>query len=136
MSQDAYARAGVSQSAADAAVAALVTELSRIDPGRPSRQVLRSGHYANVIRLDERVGIALSTDGVGTKLLLAERLGRWDTVGIDCVAMNVNDLICVGAEPLAMLDYIAVPRAEPETLAAVGAGLRRGAELGGVEIPG
>jgi phosphoribosylformylglycinamidine cyclo-ligase len=136
MSEEAYARAGVSQSAADAAVAALVGELDRLDLGRPSRQVLRSGHYANVIRLDERTGIALSTDGVGTKLILAERLGRWDTVGIDCVAMNVNDLICVGAEPLAMLDYIAVPRAEPEVLAAIGVGLRSGAELSGIEIPG
>jgi phosphoribosylformylglycinamidine cyclo-ligase len=136
MSEDAYARAGVSQSAADAAVRALVAELGRIDPGRPSRQVLRSGHYANVIRLDERTGVALSTDGVGTKLVLAERLARFDTVGIDCVAMNVNDLICVGAEPLAMLDYIAVPRADPETLGALGIGLRRGAELAGIEIPG
>jgi phosphoribosylformylglycinamidine cyclo-ligase len=136
MSHDAYAKAGVSQEAANAAVRALVAELARIDPGRASRQVLRSGHYANVIRIDERTGIALSTDGVGTKLLVAERLGRWDGVGIDCVAMNVNDLICVGAEPLAMLDYIAVPRAEPGMLAAVGVGLRRGAEQAGIEIPG
>ena len=133
---DAYSRAGVSQSAADAAVEALVGSLARIEPGRPSRQVLRSGHYANVIRLDDEVGIALSTDGVGTKLLLAERLGRWDTVGIDCVAMNVNDLICVGAEPLAMLDYIAFPSADVEIAGELGIGLRRGAELAGIEIPG
>jgi phosphoribosylformylglycinamidine cyclo-ligase len=136
MTEDAYARSGVSQDAADSAVAALVAELSKIELGRPSRQLLRSGHYANVIRLDERTGIALSTDGVGTKLLIAEQLGRWDTVGIDCVAMNVNDIICVGAEPLAMLDYIAVPKAEPEVMAQVGVGLRRGAELAGIEIPG
>ena len=136
MSGDAYARSGVSQSAADAAVGALVAELSKIDPGRPSRQAMRSGHYANVIRLDDGSGIALSTDGVGTKLVVAERLGRWDTVGIDCVAMNVNDIICVGAEPVALLDYIAVPQADPEVLAAVGVGLRRGAELAGIEIPG
>lgn len=136
MNDDAYARAGVSQDAADSAVRALVAELSRIDPGRPSRQVLRSGHYANVIRLDESRGIAMSTDGVGTKLVIAEQLGRWDTVGIDCVAMNVNDIICVGAEPLAMLDYVAVPRAEPEVMGALGVGLRRGAELAGIEIPG
>src|SRR5918999_2021393 len=128
--QSAYARAGVDQDAADAAVARLVGALAAGRSGRPARQVELPGHYASVIRIDDRSGIALSTDGVGTKLLLAERLGRYDTVGIDCVAMNVNDLICVGAEPLAMLDYIAVPRAEPETLAAVGAGLRRGAELG------
>ena len=88
--------------------------------------MLASGHYANVVRLDERTGIALSTDGVGTKLLVAEQLGRWDTVGIDCVAMNVNDVICVGAEPLAMVDYLAVDRADPEVAGAIGAGLAAG----------
>ena len=95
-----------------------------------------AGHYASVIRIDERTGIALSTDGVGTKLLVAEQLGRFDTVGIDCVAMNVNDVICVGAEPLAMLDYIAIERADPEVCEQIGIGLARGAELAGVEIPG
>jgi phosphoribosylformylglycinamidine cyclo-ligase len=133
---NAYDRAGVSDSGGAAAVAALVESLAKIDPGRPSRQVLGSGHYANVIRLDEETGIALSTDGVGTKLVLAEQLRRWDTVGIDCVAMNVNDLICVGAEPLAMLDYIALPSADPELTAELGVGLRKGAELAGIEIPG
>ena len=83
-----------------------------------------------------RDGIALSTDGVGTKLVVAEQLGRWDTVGIDCVAMNANDLICVGAEPLAMLDYVAVPEADPAVMRELGRGLRRGAELAGIEIPG
>jgi phosphoribosylformylglycinamidine cyclo-ligase len=135
VTDDAYARAGVSQSDADAAVAALVSALASAAPAE-SRQVLRSGHYANVIRLDESTGIALSTDGVGTKLVLAERLGRWDTVGIDCVAMNVNDVICVGAEPLAMLDYLAVDRADPEVAGAIGTGLARGAELAGIEIVG
>ena len=135
MSEDAYAKAGVSQSNADTAVAALVAALGSAPPAE-SRQVLRSGHYANVIRLDESTGIALSTDGVGTKLVLAERLGRWDTVGIDCVAMNVNDVICVGAEPLAMLDYLAVDRADPEIAGAIGTGLARGAELAGIEVVG
>ena len=135
-SGDAYERAGVSQRAADAAVAALLESLRRIDPGRPSRQALAAGHYASVIRLDETIGIALSTDGVGTKLVVAEQLGRWDTVGIDCVAMNANDLICVGAEPLAMLDYVAVPEADPAVMRDLGRGLRRGAELAGIEIPG
>jgi phosphoribosylformylglycinamidine cyclo-ligase len=133
---DAYARAGVDQGAADSAVAGLVRALAAIELGRPSRQVPLPGHYASVIRLDERTGIALSTDGVGTKLLVAEELGRFDTVGIDCVAMNVNDVICVGAEPLAMLDYIAVQRAVPEVCEEIGAGLAKGAELAGVEIPG
>ncbi len=133
---DAYARAGVDQGAADSAVAGLVRALGGIRLGRPSAQVPLPGHYASVIRIDERTGIALSTDGVGTKLLVAEELGRFDTVGIDCVAMNVNDVICVGAEPLAMLDYIAVQKADPEVCEQIGVGLARGAELAGVEIPG
>jgi phosphoribosylformylglycinamidine cyclo-ligase len=133
---DAYAKAGVDQGAADSAVAGLVKALAAIQLDRPSLQVPLPGHYASVIKLDERTGIALSTDGVGTKLLVAEELGRFDTVGIDCVAMNVNDVICVGAEPLAMLDYIAVQKAEPEVCEEIGVGLARGAELAGVEIPG
>ena len=133
---DAYAKSGVDQGAADSAVAGLVKALSAIQLGRPSRQVPLPGHYASVIALDDRLGVALSTDGVGTKLLVAEELGRYDTVGIDCVAMNVNDVICVGAEPLAMLDYIAVDRAEPEICEQIGVGLARGAELAGIEIPG
>lgn len=136
MSGDAYAKAGVDQSAANSAVAGLVKALGAIQLGRPSRQVALPGHYASVIKLDERTGIALSTDGVGTKLLVAERLGRFDSVGIDCVAMNVNDVICVGAEPLAMLDYIAIDRADPAVCEEVGVGLARGAELAGIEIPG
>jgi phosphoribosylformylglycinamidine cyclo-ligase len=133
---DAYAKAGVDQGAADAAVGVLVRALAAIKLDRPSLQVPLPGHYASVIRIDERTGIALSTDGVGTKLLVAEELGRFDTVGIDCVAMNVNDVICVGAEPLAMLDYIAVRKADPAVCEQIGAGLAGGAELAGVEIPG
>jgi phosphoribosylformylglycinamidine cyclo-ligase len=136
MSGDAYARAGVDQGAADSAVAALVRALGAIELGRDSRQVPLPGHYASVIRIDERLGIALSTDGVGTKLLVAEQLDRFDTIGVDCVAMNVNDVICVGAEPLAMLDYVAIERAEPDVCEQIGVGLARGAELAGIEIPG
>jgi len=102
----------------------------------PSRQVPLPGHYASVIRIDERTGIALSTDGVGTKLAIAEQLGRYDSIGIDCVAMNVNDVICVGAEPLAMLDYIAAEIADAEVCRQIGVGLARGAQVAGIEIPG
>jgi phosphoribosylformylglycinamidine cyclo-ligase len=133
---DAYAKAGVDQGAADSAVAGLVRALGAIQLGRPSAQVPLPGHYASVIKIDEWTGIALSTDGVGTKLVLAEQLGRYDTVGIDCVAMNVNDVICVGAEPLAMLDYIAIERADPAVCEEIGVGLARGAERAGIEIPG
>jgi phosphoribosylformylglycinamidine cyclo-ligase len=94
------------------------------------------GHYASVLRVAPGLGIALATDSVGSKVIVAEQAGRFDTIGIDCVAMNVNDLICVGAEPLAMLDYIAVERADPELLRQLALGLRAGAEQAGVEIPG
>jgi phosphoribosylformylglycinamidine cyclo-ligase len=63
-------------------------------------------------------------------------LGRYDTIGIDCVAMNVNDAICVGAEPISFLDYIAIERATPEVLEQIARGLYRGAELAGVSIVG
>jgi phosphoribosylformylglycinamidine cyclo-ligase len=136
MPDGAYASAGVDQSRAGRAVAALVDVLRSIDTGQPSRAVLGSGHYATVLRLDSDRGLALSSDGVGSKVVLAEQLARFDTVGIDCVAMNVNDVICVGADPIALLDYIAVEEADPETLEQIGRGLRRGAEDAGVEIPG
>ncbi|HEV2786350.1 MAG TPA: hypothetical protein VGV67_08190, partial [Solirubrobacteraceae bacterium] len=81
MSDSAYARAGVDTGPAGRGVAALVDVLSTIDTGREPRALLGSGHYANVLRLTGRTGLALSTDGVGTKLIVAEQLGRFDTVG-------------------------------------------------------
>jgi phosphoribosylformylglycinamidine cyclo-ligase len=136
VSTDAYARSGVDQHAADRAVAALVGVLKTIDTGRTSRSVLASGHYAAVLEVAPNLGIAVGTDGVGSKLILAEQTGRYDTVGIDCVAMNVNDVVCVGAEPIALLDYLAVEQANPDVMEQIGIGLKRGAEQAGVEIPG
>lgn len=134
--QDAYAKAGVSTTGADSAVGALVAVLGTIDTGKPSLAQLRSGHYANVLKVAENLGVAVSTDGVGSKVIIAEQLGKFDTVGIDCMAMNVNDLICVGATPIALVDYIAVEHADAEMLAAIAEGLKAGAEQAGVEIPG
>ncbi len=133
---DAYERAGVSQTAADGAVEALSRSLRAINTGKPSRVVPLPGHYASVLRLDHGAGLALSTDTVGTKMIVAEQLGRYDTIGIDCVAMNANDVICVGAEPIAMLDFVLTERADPAVCEQLGIGLARGAELAGIEIPG
>lgn len=133
---DAYARAGVDVAVADQAVSALVGVLRTIDNGRASRSVLASGHYAAILEVAPNLGIAVGTDGVGSKLIVAEQAGRYDTVGIDCIAMNVNDVLCVGAEPIAVLDYIAVERADPGVMREIGQGLKRGAEQAGVEIPG
>ena len=63
---------------------------------------------------------------MGTKVIVAEELRRFDTVGIDLVAMNANDVVCVGAEPIALLDYVAVEEADPEALGQIGEGLARG----------
>jgi phosphoribosylformylglycinamidine cyclo-ligase len=133
---DAYAASGVDTSAADAGVAALVDVLRTVETGKSSRVVPLPGHFAAVLRVAPNLGIAVGTDGVGSKLLVAEATGRLDTVGIDCVAMNVNDVVCVGAEPIALLDYLAVEQPDPEAMRAIAVGLKRGAELAGVEIPG
>ena len=94
------------------------------------------GLYATVVKIAPKLAIALSTDGVGTKLLVAELIGKYDTVGIDCVAMNVNDIICVGAKPIAMLDYIAVQDVSKEFMEDLGKGLYAGAKEAGISIPG
>jgi phosphoribosylformylglycinamidine cyclo-ligase len=133
---DAYAAAGVDTSQADRGVDALVGVLRRIELDRPSASVLGSGHYASVLRVADNLGIALSTDGVGSKIVVAEQADRLETIGIDCIAMNVNDIVCVGAEPIAMLDYLAVEQADPDALARIAEGLRVGAQAANIEIPG
>ena len=133
---DAYAAAGVDTARADAGVGALVDVLRGITLEGASRSVLPSGHYASVLRVAPNLGIAISTDGVGSKLVLAEQADRLETVGIDCIAMNVNDIVCVGAEPIAMVDYLAVEQADPVALARIAEGLRAGAEDANIEIPG
>jgi phosphoribosylformylglycinamidine cyclo-ligase len=133
---DAYAMAGVDTGAADRAIGALVGVLRTIDTGRAARSVPLPGHYAAVLEVAPNLGIAIGTDGVGSKLIVAELTGRYDSVGIDCVAMNVNDVVCVGAEPIALVDYLAVERTDPGVFEAIARGLKRGAELAGVEIPG
>src|ERR1700741_2361996 len=72
--------------------------------GEKARPVIDFGYYANGIPFPDELGVAISTGGVGTKILVAQTLGKYDTVGIDCVAMNANDIVCVGARPLSMVD--------------------------------
>jgi phosphoribosylformylglycinamidine cyclo-ligase len=131
---EAYAAAGVSISASDRAVAAIVGALREVEV--PKRTVDLPGHYASVLRVSDDLGIAFATDGVGSKLVVAEQTGRLDTVGIDCVAMNVNDIICVGAEPIALVDYVAVEEPDEQRLASIARGLARGAQDANIEIPG
>jgi phosphoribosylformylglycinamidine cyclo-ligase len=97
---------------------------------------LASGYFATIMHLPPGPAIALTTDGVGTKIMLAEEAHRWEPIGVDCVANNVNDLICVGAVPLALLDYIATDRIDEGVLDDIARGLFLGAELAGIAIPG
>jgi len=100
-----------------------------------AKPLLPLGYYANILPLTAELGLAISTDGVGTKILVAQEMGIYDTVGIDCVAMNANDVVCVGARPISMVDYIAVQQAEPQFLGALAKGLHDGAERAGINIP-
>src|SRR5215471_21268742 len=94
------------------------------------------GHFANVLNMGSGLGLVLTTDGVGTKLMIAQKLKRFDTVGIDCVANNVNDILCMGAEPVAMLDYIAINSIDERVLEEIAKGLYLGAEKAHISIPG
>ncbi len=94
-----------------------------------------SGHYAALVRLGDKA-IAMSTDGVGSKILIAEMMNKYDTVGIDCIAMVVNDILCVGAEPIALVDYLAVEKPDPMRAAEIAEGLVKGAEESRIAIIG
>lgn len=80
--------------------------------------------------------IVSSTDGVGTKTALASALARWDTIGIDLVAMCADDVVCSGAEPLAFLDYLAVGRLDPEAVAGLVGGVAAGCREAGCALVG
>ena len=94
------------------------------------------GFFAAVLPLTDRLSLAISTDGVGSKSVLAQLTGDFESIGWDCVAVNVNDIICTGARPIALVDYIALQRPHPEMLAALGKGMRDAAERARVAIVG
>ncbi len=133
-----YATAGVDTTKEESGLKALVRLLHDTFATRPAglgHVKLPFGFFANVVEVGN-TGVAISTDGVGSKLLVAQVVGTYDTVGIDCIAMNVNDVLCVGAEPLTMVDYIAVQEPNPVLLTELAKGLRAGALIAGITIPG
>jgi phosphoribosylformylglycinamidine cyclo-ligase len=137
---DPYARAGVDEEREQDVFARVMRPwLARTKVRSPlvtSITGLASGYFATLMHIPPGPPLALTTDGVGTKILLARDAGRWEPVGIDCVANNVNDLVCVGAVPLALLDYLATDRIEEDVLAELARGLYLGAEEAGIAIPG
>jgi len=130
MSEDAseegltYAEAGVDIEASEVATGALLGAVGEFE-----------GDYAGLVDIGEQY-LALATDGVGTKLLVAAAVDDYSTIGIDCVAMNVNDLVAQGVEPVAFVDYLAVEEPDDAVAAEIGEGLRRGAEQANVALVG
>ncbi|HRR67183.1 MAG TPA: phosphoribosylformylglycinamidine cyclo-ligase [Methanomassiliicoccales archaeon] len=129
-----YAKAGVDIDRKSQAISALVGRLRYRRTGR-ERMIELPGQFTGLMDMGDHI-LTLATDGVGTKLLVAEALAKWDTVGIDCMAMNVNDTICVGAEPIAFVDYIALDEPRPEVTEQIGIGLDRAAEMANVDLVG
>ena len=129
-----YAKSGVNIDQKSEAIEALVSEVSYKRKGI-GQAVRMPGLFASLIDFGDRY-ITMATDGVGSKLLIAEELNKWDTVGVDCIAMNVNDTICVNAEPTSFVDYIAIDKPNPEITEEIGKGLQKGAELSDMEIVG
>jgi phosphoribosylformylglycinamidine cyclo-ligase len=93
------------------------------------------GHYANLVEFGD-YALALATDGVGSKVLLAQKVGKYDTVGIDCVAMNVNDIICLGAKPIGFVDYLAYEQLTLDAVEGIAKGLLEGARQAEIPILG
>jgi phosphoribosylformylglycinamidine cyclo-ligase len=127
-----YAESGVDISKEEKAIKGILSSIKtkRTGFGQPL-----GGHYAGMIDFGKYV-LVLCTDGVGSKVKIASELKKWDTVGIDCIAMNVNDAICVGAEPLAFVDYLAIDDPKPEITKEIGKGLEKGAEISNISIIG
>lgn len=134
MKQDAYREAGVDIDLEAAAVKSLISELTfrRTDKYGMASEI---GHFAGFIPFGRHV-LAMAVDGVGTKMLVADALKDWSTVGIDCIAMNVNDLYVMNLEPVAFVDYIATSKLSHEQMRQIGKGLNEGARLANLSILG
>ncbi len=130
-----YAGAGVDVNKLDKIKSGIIKEglkYRRTGFGAPMGDI---GAYAGLIDMGP-FALAITTDGVGTKLIIADAMKKWDTVGIDCMAMNVNDLYVMGVEPLAFVDYISIEKPDEELIKQVMIGLDEGARQANVTIVG
>ncbi|MEZ0239338.1 MAG: phosphoribosylformylglycinamidine cyclo-ligase [Chloroflexota bacterium] len=134
--REAYRRAGVNVAAGDRSVQLL---RGAIESTRRPEVVAIGGGFGGAIAIPSGYRdplIVASTDGAGTKTVLASALGRWDTIGIDLVAMSADDVVCTGAEPLAFLDYVAVGQLDPEAVAELVGGVAAGCREAGCALVG
>ncbi len=129
-----YADSGVDIKQEETTIKALTGQMTykRTGLGAPLTDI---GHYAGLIDFGE-YALAMATDGVGSKVLIANEMERWNTVGIDCIAMNVNDLLAVGIEPLSFVDYLALETHSENFAEQIGEGLVKGAEMSRMTIVG
>ena len=132
--KNAYAEAGVDIDLEATAIKALIKNLGYKRKGN-TKMMGAVGHFAGLIDFGEHA-LALTTDGVGTKMLVADQQEDWSTVGIDCIAMNVNDLYVMNVEPIAFVDYIATDKLSIDKMAQIGIGLNEGAKLANIDIVG
>lgn len=132
-----YKKAGVDIAAiknTQKAIGKMIASTHRLQ--KKARTVHGFGHYAGIVEIPGGMLLATHTDGVGTKVAIAGMMKKYDTVGIDCIAMNVNDIVCVGATPVSFVDYIAASRNEPAIFKSIMRGLVRGATESAVPIVG
>ena len=130
-----YSEAGVDIDASERATEALIAQIKGVNRKGDGEAIKLDNGFAGLVKLGEGA-LAMCTDGVGSKLLLAEEMNSIHTVGIDCVAMNTNDLICVGAEPLSFVDYVALDKPDEELMAKIGTGLAEGCKQSNCTLSG
>ena len=130
-----YSEAGVDIDASEKATEALIAQIKNVGRKGDGEAIKLDNGFAGLVKLGNGA-LAMCTDGVGSKLLLAEEMDSIHTVGIDCVAMNTNDLICVGAEPLSFVDYVALDKPDEELMAKIGKGLAEGCKQSNCTLSG
>jgi len=134
-----YAGVGVDTSQVRKSHQALARRLEstfKTRKGKVGHPVFPIGHYAGLVDLNDGRVLSLHTDSVGTKVIIAQMMRKYDTIGIDCVAMCANDLICTGAEPISFLDYLAMARHDRNIVEEIAVGLVEGAKQAGMAIIG
>ena len=133
-----YADSGVDTAAAAMGLSGLLEWVSQTRDFREGvgEQIVPNGFFATVLRLTDRLSLAISTDGVGSKSVLAQLTGDFESIGWDCIAVNVNDVVCAGAQPFALVDYISLQFPHEDMLAGLGKGMRDGAERARVSVVG
>ncbi|HEV2120746.1 MAG TPA: phosphoribosylformylglycinamidine cyclo-ligase [Candidatus Bathyarchaeia archaeon] len=134
-----YARAGVDVSQIRKSHEALARGLEstfKTRKGKVGHPVFPIGHYAGLVDLNDGRVLSLHTDNVGTKVIIARMMQKYDTIGIDCVAMCANDLICTAAEPISFLDYLTMAKHDSRIINEIAVGLVEGAKQSGMAIVG